>query len=101
MGDEIKMNFKEYIKRNEYDFIRDNSRLGNHIILLGVSGSYGYGTKYQTIKKQRKLAAEANPVVSLEQYKLSPNSMQVDFINNLKRIREQGEDKALLISATG
>ncbi len=44
MGDEIKMNFKEYIKRNEYDFIRDNSRLGNHIILLGVSGSYGYGT---------------------------------------------------------
>ena len=38
------MNFKEYIKRNEYDFIRDNSRLGNHIILLGVSGSYGYGT---------------------------------------------------------
>ena len=58
-------------------------------------------TKYQTIKKQRKLAAENSPVVSLEQYRLSPNSMQVDFINNLKRIREQGEDKALLISATG
>ena len=60
-----------------------------------------YRTKYQTIKKQRKLAAENSPVVSLEQYRLSPNSMQVDFINNLKRIREQGEDKALLISATG
>ena len=60
-----------------------------------------YRTRYQTIKKQRKLAAEASPVVSLEQYKLSPNSMQVDFINNLKRIREMGEDKALLISATG
>ncbi len=60
-----------------------------------------YRTKYQTIKKQRKLAAEASPVVSLEQYKLSPNSMQIDFINNLKKIREQGEDKALLISATG
>jgi len=27
--------------------------------------------------------------------------MQVDFINNLKKIREMGEDKALLISATG
>ncbi|SEF85683.1 PLD-like domain-containing protein [Eubacterium ruminantium] len=60
-----------------------------------------YRTKYQTIKKQRKLAAQASPVVSLEQYRLSPNSMQVDFINNLKKIREQGEDKALLISATG
>lgn len=60
-----------------------------------------YRTKYQTIKKQRKLAAQASPVVSLEQYRLSPNSMQVDFINNLKKIREMGEDKALLISATG
>ena len=60
-----------------------------------------YRTKYQTIKKQRKLAAKASPVVSLEQYRLSPNSMQVDFINNLKKIREMGEDKALLISATG
>lgn len=38
------MNFKEYIKTSEYDFIRDNPRLGDRIILLGVSGSYGYGT---------------------------------------------------------
>ena len=38
------MNFKEYIEKTEYDFIRDNPRLGNRIILLGVSGSYGYGT---------------------------------------------------------
>jgi len=60
-----------------------------------------YRTKYQTIKKQRKLAAQANPVVSLEQYKLSPNSMQVDFISNLRKLVEQGENKALLISATG
>ena len=32
-----------------------------------------YRTKYQVIKKQRKLAAQASPVVSLDQYKLSPN----------------------------
>ncbi len=38
------MIFKEYIKTSEYDFIRDNPRLGDRIILLGVSGSYGYGT---------------------------------------------------------
>ena len=44
-----------------------------------------YRTKYQTIKKQRELAAENSPVVSLEQYRLAPNSMQVDFINNLKK----------------
>ena len=60
-----------------------------------------YRTKYQTIKKQRILAAENSHVVSLEQYRLSPNSMQVDFINKLKKRREQGEDKALRISVTG
>lgn len=40
----MKMDFKQYIKKTEYDFIRDNPRLGNRIVLLGVSGSYGYGT---------------------------------------------------------
>ena len=38
-----------------------------------------YRTKYQTIKKQRKLAAEASPVVSLEQYRLSPNSCAISL----------------------
>ena len=28
----------------EYDFLRTNPRLGSRIMLLGVSGSYGYGT---------------------------------------------------------
>ena len=60
-----------------------------------------YRTRYTAIKEQRKIAAENNPIVSLEQYKLSPNGMQVEFINNLRNIVEQGENKALLISATG
>lgn len=29
---------------NSYDFLRTNSRLGNRIILLGLGGSYSYGT---------------------------------------------------------
>lgn len=37
----------------------------------------------------------------LEKYKLKPNSMQIGFITNLKKILEEGEDRALLISATG
>ena len=40
-------------------------------------------------------------VVLLEKYKLKPNSMQIGFITNLKKILEEGEDRALLISATG
>ena len=38
------MDFKELLNTTEYSFLRDNPRLGNRIILLGVSGSYGYGT---------------------------------------------------------
>ena len=61
-----------------------------------------YRTKYNVIKKQRKIAIEsASPVVSLEQYKLTPNPMQLEFINNLRDIINAGEDKALLISSTG
>ena len=72
-----------------------------------------YRIRYETIKKQKKIALEYakkseednadndSQIVSLEQYKLSPNKMQIGFINNLKTLVEQGENKALLISATG
>ena len=59
-----------------------------------------YRTKFEIVKKQKAIAAQAS-VVSLEQYRLQPNSMQVGFIRNLRRIQEQGKDRALLISATG
>lgn len=38
------MDFKELLKTNEYDFIRNNERLGKRIMLLGLGGSYAYGT---------------------------------------------------------
>ena len=72
-----------------------------------------YRIRYETIKKQKKIALEYakkneednvdnnSQIVSLEQYKLSLNKMQIGFINNLKTLVEQGENKALLISATG
>ena len=73
-----------------------------------------YRIRYETIKKQKKIAlqnlvpdmtyndGEKNgQVVSFEQYKLAPNSMQVGFINNLRVLIERGETKALLVSATG
>lgn len=57
-------------------------------------------TKNKIIQKQKEIARQAE-VPSLEVYRLQPNSMQVGFINNLRKIYEAGEDKALLISATG
>lgn len=38
------MDFKALLQTIEYDFIRNNERLGNRIMLLGVGGSYAYGT---------------------------------------------------------
>lgn len=57
-------------------------------------------TKNKIIQKQKEIARQAE-IPSLEIYRLQPNSMQVGFINNLRKIYEAGEDRALLISATG
>ena len=59
-----------------------------------------YKERYKIVKKQRQLA-KSEDVPSIEKYRLQPNSMQVSFILNLKKIVEAGEEKALLISATG
>ena len=38
------MDFIKLMSSTEYDFLRTNSRLGNRIILMGLGGSYAYGT---------------------------------------------------------
>jgi len=59
-----------------------------------------YRVRYELIKKQRKIANKTTPV-SLEQYKLKPNTMQVQFVKNIKKLLDENKKKALLISATG
>ncbi|MBR4581114.1 MAG: DEAD/DEAH box helicase [Lachnospiraceae bacterium] len=59
-----------------------------------------YKERFEIIRHQREMAS-AEAVPSIEKYKLKPNSMQVGFITNLKKIVESGESRALLISATG
>ena len=36
--------FQQLIAQKEYDFLSKNGHLGRRIMLLGLSGSYGYGT---------------------------------------------------------
>lgn len=38
------MDFNTLLQTKEYDFIRTSDRLGDRIMLLGVGGSYAYGT---------------------------------------------------------
>ena len=59
-----------------------------------------YKERYKIIKKQREIA-KSEEIPSVEKYRLQPNAMQVGFIVNLKKIIEAGEERALLISATG
>ncbi len=39
------MDFKGLLSTKEYEFLHTDPRLGKRIILLGVTGSYGYGTE--------------------------------------------------------
>ena len=59
-----------------------------------------YREEFEITKRQREIALAENPV-SFEKYTLSPNSMQTGFITSLRKIINRGEDRALLISATG
>ena len=59
-----------------------------------------YKEQYKIIERQRQIARK-DEIPAIEKYKLKPNSMQVGFITNLRKILEAGEERALLISATG
>ncbi len=59
-----------------------------------------YKERYAIIKHQRAIAKQdENP--SLDKYRLKPNSMQESFITNLRKMIQDGQERALLISSTG
>ena len=56
---------------------------------------------YKKIYEEQRELLRKEKVISVEQYSLCPNSMQVSFISNLIELQQKGETRALLISATG
>lgn len=83
------------------DIVEEFKELWNSKYTLEFDEFYErYKERYEIIKKQRKIA-RSEELPSIEKYRLQPNSMQVGFIVNLKKIIEAGEKRALLISATG
>ena len=42
------MEYREILRQREYGFIETNEHLGRHVILLGLAGSYSYGTNIRT-----------------------------------------------------
>lgn len=75
--------------------------LWNSKYALTFSDFYdNYKERYKIIKRQREIARQEE-IPSIEKYRLQPNTMQVGFITNLRKILAAGEERALLISATG
>lgn len=42
------MNINQILNQKEYEFIKTDPHLGKHVILLGLAGSYSYGTDIDT-----------------------------------------------------
>ena len=83
------------------EIVAEFNELWNSKYALSYEEFYeNYSERYKIIKHQRDVAKQEE-ITSIEKYKLQPNSMQVGFISNLKKILSSGEDRALLISATG
>lgn len=83
-----------------YDVMREFEDLWNSEYTLEFDG---FIEPYEEIYKQKFIAekiAKINEKIETS-FKLTPNKMQREFIKNYKKINEQGEDRALLISATG
>ena len=81
--------------------LSDFNRIWESNYSLGFDEFYeNYKERYAIIKHQRKIANK-DEITSIEKYQLKPNSMQVGFITNLRKILAAGEKRALLISATG
>ena len=56
---------------------------------------------FEKMVSEQKEIAKRESVPSIEAYSLKPNSMQRAFIYELLKLIKQGNDRALLISATG
>lgn len=83
------------------EIIAEFNKLWNSNYALTFDEFYeNYSERYKVIKHQREIAKQEE-ITPIEKYTLQPNSMQVGFIVNLKKILDAGENRALLISATG
>lgn len=83
------------------EIVAEFNELWNSKFALPFDEFYeNYKERYNVIKHQREIARKEK-LTSLEKYRLRPNDMQIEFITNLRNILSKGEDRALLISATG
>ena len=59
-----------------------------------------YKTRFDIVQRQKE-TAKNTPIADNTEEILQPNTMQVNFVKNFLSLRQNGEKKGLLISATG
>jgi len=89
------------ISKKETDFVNDVLEEYNSIYNEIGFVDEAFLEKYRDfINKLR--SAERNNIVDFSEYEIiKPNTMQVKAMENLNILRKSGENKALVISATG
>lgn len=80
---------------NEFNSLWEDSHSKNYNEVIEQ-----YKIRYKIVKEQQRIA-KTEQVIDMDQYTLKPNKMQVAFINNLTKMKEEGVERALLISSTG
>jgi superfamily II DNA or RNA helicase/phage repressor protein C with HTH and peptisase S24 domain len=67
----------------------------------GISVTLEYIRDYEEIFRNQQLQNQNFQSISFSQPLITPNSMQIEALKNLQKLREEGKNKALIISATG
>jgi hypothetical protein len=85
------LNFKNLINTSEYDFLREHERLGNRIILLGLGGSYAYGTNNEESDIDFRgitlhLPSDLIGLTEFEQYKDSKTDTVIYAFNKMVKL---------------
>ncbi|MBR1711577.1 MAG: nucleotidyltransferase domain-containing protein [Clostridia bacterium] len=109
--------FRKMLTQREYDFLRENEHLGKRIMLLGLSGSYGYGTNREGSDVDFRGVALQRPsdllgLTEFEQYVDSGTDTVVYGFNKLVRLLMEcnpncceilglTRDKYLILSSLG
>ena len=88
---EMQMDFKALLQQPEYEFIKSNERLGERIMLLGIGGSYAYGTNNENSDIDLRgvtlqLPSDLIGLTEFEQYEDSTTDTVIYGFNKLVKL---------------
>ena len=91
----------EIISKEEAPFIQDVLKKYNNIWEISENVDDEFLEKYEAFINQLKNHNKAKNIIFENLKTITPNAMQKRAIENLDRLRNHGENKALVIAATG